>query len=116
MNDTPTPETDTELDCAGNLALMDQGTLVIPAELAQRLERERDEARGAFIRCQQVYIAAQTTFHEDIAAERALADRLAESLERCIEGWDDVSETAPITLAVASESDAVIKKWREARK
>jgi hypothetical protein len=83
MNDTPTPETDTELDCAGNLALMDQGTLVIPAELAQRLERERDEARGAFIRCQQVYIAAQTTFHEDIAAERALADRLREPCPTC---------------------------------
>jgi hypothetical protein len=116
MNNTPTPESDAEIDCAGNIAIMDQGTLVVPAELAQRLERELAEARGAFIRCQQVYIAAQTTFHEDIAAERALADRLAESLERCIEGWDDVSETAPITLADVSESDAVIKKWKEARK
>lgn len=84
MTDRPTPETD----------LIEQGMFgsdpKLIADFARRLERERDEAR------------------EQLAAERALADKLADSLTAC-ERW--VNQPCD----VKTEANKVLMIWKEAR-
>lgn len=86
MNERPTPETD-EVAWLSNLLQYE----TVDANFARRLERERDEAR------------------EQLAAERALVDRLADSLTAC-ERWVNQS------CDVKTEANKALMEWKEARK
>lgn len=76
---TPTPRTD-----AAEILWNDTGLFVVPADLARQLERE-------------------------LAAERALADKLAETLAN-VQG--DYASTGAITTP---EVDEALAAWKEAR-
>lgn len=87
MTDRPTPETDVK--ASPHIGFYSCAT--VPADFARRLERERDESR------------------EELAAERALADRLADSLMAC-ERW--VNQPCN----VKTEANKALMEWKEARK
>jgi hypothetical protein len=70
MSDRPTPETD-------DLA---RGNHVVPVEWAQQLERERDEAREAFVIATDQMVIAQGKVREantERDEERSVADELS---------------------------------------
>ena len=50
-----------------------------------------------------------------LAAERALADRLAGCLELTLAGWDSAQWVAPIDPAEVEASDEALDAWKEAR-
>jgi hypothetical protein len=57
MSDTP--ETDAEEDASHNFA-----ELVVPSGLARRLERERDEAREALMKIEDVFVDGEDTYED----------------------------------------------------
>lgn len=87
MNETPTPEADA---AAYEATTRTVGKWIVPLAKARKLERERDEASDSYVNAV-----------NQLAAERALADRLATTLKR----WSN-NDQANRDLAA----------WKEARK
>jgi predicted house-cleaning NTP pyrophosphatase (Maf/HAM1 superfamily) len=75
MNDTPTPETDALI----SVGLENADRECVPADFARKLERERDEARRAFVIATDQMVVAQCKLRESNKerdeAREALASR-----------------------------------------
>lgn len=95
-NERPTPETDEA----------QFGTNRVSVNFARRLERERDEARERLDGNHAALLAMEKMLY----AERALADRLAEVLQRIAN--EDYRGNRPHHCAVAYYG---VKAWKEAR-
>jgi hypothetical protein len=89
MNTRPTPETDTNSDDAHNVCLYYdcQGIndnlpapIVVCADFARKLERERDEAREETIRTREFMDYGFAKAQEELTDMTAQRDRLAEAL------------------------------------
>jgi hypothetical protein len=116
MNDTPTPETDAERKSVivhhpGDAAAEQM------AQCARKLERERNTARSiAEANGILAHSAAREAaeLREQIAAERALADRLADV---CIQLMAVVNTDGRQEICEACASGvSALTSWREARK
>lgn len=59
--------------------------------------------------------AAYAELERTLAAERELADRLAECLELALAGWDSAEWIAPIDPAEVECSDQALAAWTDAR-
>ena len=97
MNNQPTPETDALHEHRREV----HAAYFMMVSHARRLERERDEAREAYIIAVDQVVVAQS----DHRKERALADRLAKGIELFLS--QTVSPLAPLKVPL----DA----WKEAR-
>ena len=97
---TPTPRTD-----AAEILWNDTGWCVVPAEFARQLERELAAASDQLAANHE----ATNLMGKWLEQERALADRLAETLAN-VQG--DYASTGAITTREVAESMAA---WKEAR-
>jgi hypothetical protein len=128
MSKAPTPETDAV--CADWLT-SNNHKLVSLAVLARRLERERDEAREEItgwknkwecavemaVRAECRWEIACKAGDDRITAERALADRLAESAESVVIRWETPNwKNAPATAGYIYRLRDILTEWKEARK
>ena len=103
---TPTPRTD-----AAEILWNDTGWCVVPAEFARYLERELAELRK---NASELIASLQTetdSVERELAAERALADRLAGVLLSY-----DHNMLAGDDMQWLPEHDKALAAWREARK
>ena len=60
MNDTPTPETDALI----SVGLENADRECVPADFARKLERERDGAREALMKIEEVFIDSDDTYED----------------------------------------------------
>jgi hypothetical protein len=97
MNDTPTPET----DAVATPYIGFYSCATVPANLARKLERERDEAREKFELMYQ-------TKGDDIYEARKQRDRLAEALRKLAN--EDYRGNAPHSVFIARTALATLNQ------
>lgn len=107
MNDQPTPETNKFRSSLDGMREINQRDRLLSH--ARRLERERDEASDSYVNAV-----------NQLAAERALADRLAEALRKCVLWAEGASnkliDREHINWSYLEESRKNLTAWKEARK
>ena len=77
----------------------------VPADFARELERE-------LAAC----VPGMELIARMLSDERALADRLAASLDTLLAGYDDAKEIACFTVAEEHTASRAIEAWKEARR
>ena len=122
---TPTPRAD-----AAEILWNDAGLFVVPADFARQLERElaAEREQVAILRSDEKRLVAfaktyrmnAEVLSDSLAAERALADRLAETLrfidEEC--DWNEGGDYGSVTYGdnrIGPACDKALAAWKEAR-